>query len=1115
MKQTVCLLGLFALTLVPFRSVSQLFVDNNVNATDGVENVLLGNGVVVSGITFLGALEQIGSFTCSGCNLGIGDGLVMGSGNINEAPGPNSSGSVSLGPSSGWGFSDPDLAELSGFALNDAAVLEFDFVPTGDSLVFQYVFGSDEYPEFSNSSFNDAFGFFISGPGIAGNFSNGAINIALIPGTNLPVTINNVNNGGAGTGPCEYCEYYIHNGNGGGNNNSNIECDGFTTVLTAYANVQCGETYHIKLAIADAGDTGYDSFVFLEAGSFSSNQVQLTFTPPSISPDQNSLYEGCLQSTLEFERPASQAGEATYEVIVTGTAQNGVDYTFIPDTLYFAQGQLNVAINVEAWIDDIPEGSENITITVMGLSVCSLADDSATFTFSIQDIPDLEVSIPDVLINCGEVAVLEPQISGGFGYYEIVWETGDDDFVLQMSPLDPVSYSFTITDTCNVEPFEGIANIVFPPYDPISVDIGNDLILSCLNPLNVSSIVSGGYGAYAYSWEVNGVFVSDQNSINYTTDDAGDVTLTITDVCNEEGFDELAFSFPTVPVIVDLGPDFDVTCLDVTTLSAQVSGGIGAYTYSWTSSEENYGSNTTSVVQIDEETTITLTIEDQCENIGTDVLILDVPPVPLSVDLGSDLVVTCIDDNLITPLIVGGVGNFTYSWSTQNGVESLNPTYLLQTDEDITLAIDIVDQCGNIASDAIEVAVPQVAITLDLGNNLEVGCVDITPMNPNAIGGVGNFQYTWTIDGEVVSFNENFNLQVSNDSYLGLTIEDECGNFIYDEIEISVPPVPVIVDLGPDLVVTCLEESILIPSINGGVGTYSYQWVYQDLLIGNESNQEFQTMQNATVQIIVEDECGNSNYDEILISVPPVPLYVSLNTADTAICIGESINLEVFSAGGVGEYTYQWTPDFASLETLNNSPQESTTYSVVVEDECGNQSQTSVFVGVENVSPGFMVEYIGDFGVQLYNQSDYGISYIWYFNDGSSSEDENPYHTFQNMEPWQVTLEVTGELGCQKSITEIFYPIGNIFVPNCFTPDGDGVNEVFQVYGHDILNFEIVIFSRWGEMVYRSTDMNEAWTGGKNGSEHFVSDGIYSFMLKAEGIRGNFIEKSGQVTLLR
>jgi hypothetical protein len=218
-------------------SWSQLIVNNTTNAVAAVENFLLGEGIVATNITYVGNNDQIASFNCVNCNLGISSGVVMSSGNASTASGPNNNGGISNAYTN---VSDVDLAQLSGNTLNDACVLEFDFVPVGDSLIFNYVFGSDEYPEYANSGFNDAFGFFLSGPGINGPYSDNAINIALIPGTNLPVTINNLNNGGDGiNGPCEYCAYYNHNGNGGtapfNTGTFYIQPDGFTDVLSANA----------------------------------------------------------------------------------------------------------------------------------------------------------------------------------------------------------------------------------------------------------------------------------------------------------------------------------------------------------------------------------------------------------------------------------------------------------------------------------------------------------------------------------------------------------------------------------------------------------------------------------------------------------------------------------------------------------------------------------------------------------------------------------------------------------------------------------------------------------------------------------------------------------------
>ncbi|MBL7943447.1 MAG: gliding motility-associated C-terminal domain-containing protein, partial [Flavobacteriales bacterium] len=192
-----------------------------------------------------------------------------------------------------------------------------------------------------------------------------------------------------------------------------------------------------------------------------------------------------------------------------------------------------------------------------------------------------------------------------------------------------------------------------------------------------------------------------------------------------------------------------------------------------------------------------------------------------------------------------------------------------------------------------------------------------------------------------------------------------------------------------------------------------------------------------------------------------------------------------------------------------------TTYTVSIIDECGNAAEGSVTVGVEEVEPGFTVEYIGDWGLQLQNYSVNAVSSEWYFGDGSSTTVDNPYYEFSTMEPWQVTLVVTGELGCQQAITQIFYPTADVYVPNSFTPDNDGINDVFFAKGHDLKTFEMWIFSRWGDLIFHSTDINQPWDGSWNGNDYYVADGVFTVMVKAEGIRGNLISKTVNVTIIR
>lgn len=236
---------------------AQMVLDTTQTPTDLIQNHLIGAGVYVDSVTYAGSLNQIAAFTGGGA--GISNGILMTTGNTSGPFSPASlfkSGTMNNN-------SDPDLAAIvAPQPTKDASVLEFDFKVGSDSVKFNFVFSSEEYNDYVNTTFNDVFGFFISGPGIIGNK-----NIALIPGTNTPVSINNVNNGGpyggVSSGPCSNCNYYIDNVLG-----STFAGDGYTTVLTAQVAVQPCTVYHIKLAIADVADQAFDSFVMLEDNSF-------------------------------------------------------------------------------------------------------------------------------------------------------------------------------------------------------------------------------------------------------------------------------------------------------------------------------------------------------------------------------------------------------------------------------------------------------------------------------------------------------------------------------------------------------------------------------------------------------------------------------------------------------------------------------------------------------------------------------------------------------------------------------------------------------------------------------------------------------------------------------
>lgn len=235
---------------------------------------LLGPGITVSNITFTGANVAAGSFLGGTGIIEFDAGVILGSGCVANVVGPNVSDSITC---DNVGPGDADLSALSGFATFDATVLEFDFVPSdpnGTTLLFSYVFSSDEYNEWVYTPYNDVFAFYVNGQ-----------NCALVPGaggTQDPVTINTVNGGNPyGSGNAANPVLYRNNAVADGGGFINTEMDGLTVLLTCQAAITPNATNHIKLAIAVASDGVYDSNVMIRAASLTPTDLVVTLGPPS------------------------------------------------------------------------------------------------------------------------------------------------------------------------------------------------------------------------------------------------------------------------------------------------------------------------------------------------------------------------------------------------------------------------------------------------------------------------------------------------------------------------------------------------------------------------------------------------------------------------------------------------------------------------------------------------------------------------------------------------------------------------------------------------------------------------------------------------------------------
>ena len=181
------------------------------------------------------------------------------------------------------------------------------------------------------------------------------------------------------------------NNNGG----TTIQYDGFTTVLTAEADIVCNETYHLIIAIADVGDGIYDSGVFLEANSFTASEpAEVDFSITSnIFGSESIIAEGCVSANIELERvPCNIGTSMTVPITVSGTATEGVDYSNIPNSITFPAGSTTASFSFDAFADGIIEGPESVILTFLFTDNCGNQFEK-TIELSIQELTDLEVEI--------------------------------------------------------------------------------------------------------------------------------------------------------------------------------------------------------------------------------------------------------------------------------------------------------------------------------------------------------------------------------------------------------------------------------------------------------------------------------------------------------------------------------------------------------------------------------------------------------------------------------------------------------------------------------------------------------------------------------------------------
>lgn len=1049
---STCLI-LFVSTWLVSPLAAQLTVTPSNNGQT-LANTITANGVIVSNVTFNCPTDAAGTFNGAASNIGLSSGVLLTTGQATLAVGPNSGGGTGL---NNGGSNDPDLDSISGVPTFDACVLEFDLVPYCDTIEIQYVFGSDEYDEFVCSNVNDVFAFIISGPGYPT-----PTNVAVIPGTNIPVAINSVNNGsvGASGSPqgagCDTTNstYFVSNNNG-----TTIEYDGFTTVLSAFAPVQPCQQYHLKLAIADGGDGVWDSGVFLELNGISCTTIpQFVSVDPYINhPTSTVLVEDCIDGGFEFGRGGNISQPATINYQIGGTAANGIDFTtFLTGSVTFPANVANVNVPIAPVADGLTEGLENIIVIVQD-SLC-FGSQADTAILEIDDLPVADAG-PDLNFCAGDTGQLQGVPVTG-GTYQWVPVAGLSDPAIP-DPLVSLTTAGSFDYLFNVSLANGCiatdtAVVVIEPRPDITM-FPDASFCEGEGGAQIGAIASGGLAPLYYTWwcdststfcGLDSAFDNDPFA-NPTVSTWYYAQITGSNGC-KSAIDSMFVTVLPKPT-VDAGPD-QYICPDSAPgviINPTVSNGVGPFTYQWSPALGLNDPNILNPFARPDTTTIYSLVVTAGNGCSSELTTIDtnatvsviVNPLPIAIaHLPSDEIDLCFGDSVNLQGVGSGAGpDYSFQYSPIVGLSNPNiqspmASPALTTEYVLTVFSNGCPSYG----DTVRVVVhPQP--TIDAGVDFEI-CLGEEGQLDGEVDVLVNETYVlnWSpLDGIIGDPNIT-NPIVSPDTtttYVLTAFSEEWGCYgTPDSVTVNVNSTP-IADAGPNLNI-CDGDSIVL---NGSFGyTTTLPAPINDVFYSWSPNQSLSDStvldplawpgQSIYYYLTVSHE-NCSTWDSMLVTVNPQPIAMVL--ADTnVICGGDSVQLS--ASGGVGNASFTWTPtaglDDPVSPTPLASPTETTLYSIVVEENgCIDTTEIDIQV-IPRPTPAFVQstsQGCAPFTVNFLDLSTDALNWVWTFGDnGDISNLQNPEHEYTEPGNYDVSLTVIGPGGCAAVSDPIRIEVG-------------------------------------------------------------------------------------------
>lgn len=852
--------------------------------------------------------------------------------------------------------------------------------------------------------------------------------------------------------------------------------------------------------------------------SFTTNNVALPTGTFNWTPTTNDINPNpyCFTLTVSDDNcPINGVQIYSFCVTVTGFttntttadancgASNGSAVAFpqggtAPYTYNWSSGGTNQTVN------GLAAGQYNVTVT--DANSCSSVN---TVTIGAGSAPgNINLNSTDVACFGANSGSITANVNGGQQPYTYNWSNGTSSATI--NNLTAGNYWVEITTAGGCVNTDTIA--INQPNTPITA-ITSQTNVTCFGNTNgdASVIASGGTQPYNYSWNTTPT----QNNAMATNLGSGNYTVTISDNNGCTTTQDVNITSPA-PLSINFQSQQNVSCFGGNdgALAVNVAGGAAPYNLNW---NNNTYLNTPIINNLSAGIyLLTVTDNNGCMA-STQFNITE--PNELSANIVSATNISCngLSDGSIQASIIGGNQPYNYQWnsttSTQPNISGISAGFYSLLVTDNNGCTDIVD---------INITEPTPVITAALGNDT------ICPNSPTSIsaigsGGSGNYTYQWsnsaTGNNQIVTPNITTTYTVyATDANGCVGTSDNVTLFVNDINNVILTTVP-------DTTICSGEAYFISASITGGIGNYTYVW--NNGLGNGQGPFLINPTSNTNYTVTLTDECGNTKNKSINIGVNPLPV-VNLSSQNETACKAVILQLANNDVNQNGS-TYFWDFGDNTTSTAQNPDKEYSQtgiYSVILTVTsvygCINSDQAIMNITV-NPKP------IAQFDASTYKTTmlnpeisfdNYSVDanfYQWTFGDGNSSVQQNPIHTYKNDGIYIIKLIVSNTYGCKDTTSEKIEiePEYHFYIPNAFTPDNDGNNDIFTAVGEEIEEFNMQIFNRWGELIYETQDLNSGWDGTTKNKTSQALEGVYVYNIKLRDWEGLYHNFTGKVTLIK